>query len=71
MLHRSCCINACVPGGQDQNMNKDEVGYIVHTREGYDEDANYVNDDGPPSSLSNKAHLEMMRQQLVRDEKIN
>ena len=52
-------------------MNKDEVGYIVHTREGYDEDANYVNDDGSPSSLSNKAHLEMMRQQLVRDEKIN
>ena len=63
-----CCFCA-LPGGGDVNMVKTEIGYIVHRRDDYDEDAYHVNEDGTVSELKNGAYLEMMRQELVREEK--
>ena len=63
-----CCFCA-LPGGGDVNMVKTEIGYIVHRRDDYDEDAYHVNEDGTVSELKNGAYLEMMRQELVREKK--
>jgi hypothetical protein len=65
-----CCFCA-LPGGGDVNMVKREIGYVVHKRDDYEEDAYHVNEDGTVSELKNGAYLEMMRQELVRAEKCN
>ena len=43
----------------------EEVGYLVHLREGYNENALWVDADVVTSKMSNKAYLKVMRQRLV------